>query len=183
MMPGIRIFLGLLVLLLGRRLYWIMVGVGGLLAGLEFAEQLLAGWTPVVRFMVAIGVGAVGALLAILAQRVAFALLGLFGGGFLSLLLSQSAASDGTQLTWFVLGGLIGAIIAVLVMDWAIVVLTSLAGAAAIVTSFSMEPVLRAVVFVILVAVGIVIQSRGLDRTSQRPDAQSESSPLREREP
>jgi hypothetical protein len=182
MMPGIRIILGLLVLLLGRRLYWIMVGVGGLLAGLEFTEQLLAEWAPLARFLVAIGAGVVGVLLAILAQRVAFALLGFFGGGFVALVLTQSTMSDSAQLIWVVLAGAVGAVIAALVMDWAIIVLTSLAGAAAIVTSFAMAPVLQTVLFVVLAGVGIAVQSRGLERGIQNRDAQSGSSMPGERE-
>ena len=183
MMPGIRILLGVLALLLGRRLYWIMVGVGGLLAGLEFTEQLLAEWAPLARFLVAIGAGAVGVLLAILAQRVAFALLGFFGGGFVALVLTQSTMSDNAQLIWFVLAGVVGAVIAALVMDWAIIVLTSLAGAAAIVTSIAVGRALQPVLFVILAGVGIVIQSRGLDRANQKRVAQSGSSASEEREP
>jgi hypothetical protein len=183
MMPGVRIFLGLLVLLLGRRLYWLMVGVGGLLAGWEFTQQLLAEWTPVVRFLVSIGAGVVGVLLAILAQRVAFALLGFYGGGFVALVLTQSTSSSNAQLMWFVLAGVAGAIIAALVMDWAIIVLTSLAGAAAIVTSISMGPPLRVIVFVVLAVVGLVVQSRGLERRPQTPGAQSGSSSPGERKP
>jgi hypothetical protein len=176
MMPGVRIFLGLLVLLLGRRLYWLMVGVGGLLAGWEFTQQLLAEWTPMVRFFVSIGAGVVGVLLAILAQRVAFAVLGFYGGGFVALVLTQSTTSSNAQLTWFVVGGVAGAIVAALVMDWAIIVLTSLAGAAAIVTSFSMGPPLRVIVFVVLAGVGLAVQSRSLERKPQKPGAQSGSS-------
>jgi len=181
MMPSIRMILGLLVLLLGRRLYWIMVGVGGLLAGLEFAEQVLADWTPLARFFVAIGASAIGALLAILAQRVAFALLGFFGGGFVALVLTRSTAGDSAQLIWFMLAGVVGAFIAALVMDWAIIVLTSLVGAAAIVTSFAMGPTLQAVLFVVLAGVGIAIQSRGLRRANRQRVVQSGSSTPGER--
>jgi hypothetical protein len=173
MIPGIRIFLGLLLLLLGRRLYWIMVGVGGLLVGMAFTEQILADRAPPVRFLVAVGAGLLGMLLAVLAQRVAFALLGFFAGGHLALLLSQSAFADATRLVWFVLGGMIGAVIAALVMDWAIIVLTSLAGAAAIVASFSMKPVAQTITFVVLAGMGIVIQSRSLKRANRNLDTPS----------
>lgn len=183
MMPGIRIILGMLVLLLGRRLYWIMVGVGGLLAGMEFTQQVLAEWAPSARFLLAIVAGGVGVLLAILAQRVAFALLGFFGGGFIALVLTQSMGSDNAQLAWFILGALAGAIIAALVMDWAIIVLTSLAGAAAIVTSFAAEPAFKTALFVIVAGVGIAIQSRGLTRGTQKADARFESFTPGERKP
>jgi hypothetical protein len=114
---------------------------------------------------------------------VAFALLGFFGGGFVALVLTQSTMSDNAQLIWFVLAGVVGAVIAALVMDWAIIVLTSLAGAAAIVTSFAMAPVLQTVLFVVLASVGIAIQSRGLERGIQKRDAQSASSKPGEQEP
>ena len=183
MIPGIRICLGVLVLLWGRRLYWIMVGVGGLLAGLEFTEQVLAAWSPPARLLVALGAGAVGVLLAILTQRVAFALLGFFGGGFVALVLTQSTTGNNTPLIWFLFAGVVGAVIATLVMDWAIIVLTSLAGAAAIAMSLAVGPTLQTVLFVILAGVGIAFQSQGFRRNTPQPDALSEPSTPKEREP
>jgi hypothetical protein len=174
MMPGIRALLGLLVLFLGRKLYWLMVGVGGLLAGMEFATTLLANSSPVVRVIVAIAAGLIGVLVAIIAQRVAFALLGFFGVGFIALTLTPAASSDAVHLTWFVLAGLAGAIIAALLMDWAIIVLTALAGAAAIVTSFAMTPLIQTIVFVILAVVGIAIQSWSYERPTGGTDVQQE---------
>lgn len=182
MTAGVRIILGLLVLLLGRRLYWIMVGVGGLLAGLEFAQQLLTTWSPPARFLVAIAAGVVGIVLAIMAQRVAFALLGFFGGGFIALALSPSTACDNTQLTWFLIAGVVGAIIAALMMDWAIIVLTSFAGATAIVTSFTMDPIVQKVTFVVLAAVGLAIQGRGVQRGTQLRGSRMESAALQQQD-
>ncbi|MCO6435473.1 MAG: DUF4203 domain-containing protein [Phycisphaerae bacterium] len=162
MTAGVRIVLGLLVLLLGRRLYWIMVGISGFLAGSEFAQQFLADWAPWSRFLVAIGAGAIGVVLAIFAQRIAFAVLGFYGGGFIALVLTRSTAGDNAQLAWFILAGLAGAIIAAAVMDWAIILLTSFAGASAIVAGLALGPAFQAVLLLILAALGIAIQSRGL---------------------
>jgi hypothetical protein len=175
MMVAVRMLLGVLLLLLGRRLYWIMVGVGGLLVGVGLAEQLLAHWAPLVRFLVAVGAGVVGVLLAILAQRVAFALLGFYGGAYIGLAVAHSAGGGDAGWLWFVLGGVIGAISATLIMDWAIIVLTALAGAAAIATSFSIGPILQAVVFVVLAGIGIAVQSRGLERRTRPTDTRSGS--------
>ena len=70
---------------------------------------------------------------------------------------------------WFVVGGLAGGIVAALLMDRAIIVLSSLVGATAIVTQVAFSPVVALVAFIGLFIVGIAFQSRGLQ--SQRGTA------------
>ena len=71
---------GILVLILGRRLFWLFVAVAGVVVGFNLAEQVVsieAAW-----LLLAIGVvgGIIGALLAVFAQRLAVAV---EGGGYL----------------------------------------------------------------------------------------------------
>ena len=52
------------------------------------------------------------------------------------------------HLLWFGIGGLIGAVLAAVLMDWAIIVLSSLVGAAAIVAALGLLPAVSMILFV-----------------------------------
>jgi hypothetical protein len=66
------------------------------------------------------------------------------------------------SLPWglFVLGGLVGALLMIVVFDWALIVLSSLSGASVIVQALALEWLPAMMIFVGLVTVGIVVQAR-----------------------
>jgi len=161
-MSIIRIFMGILLLLFGRTLYWLFVAVAGFLVGFELATQHLAAQPEGVRMLVALLCGVLGAVLGMLAQRLAFTIAGLFAGGYLALSLAHEAGFAGESLVWFIVGAVLGAIVAALLMDWAIIVLSSLAGAAAIVGELNLDATMVTLLFVVLSAVGIMVQGRRL---------------------
>jgi hypothetical protein len=130
--PALDIILGIALLIFGRVLYWLFIAIVGFLLGMELAQNLLADQQEWVRILVALGAGVLGALLAVFIQRLAFAIAGFFAGGYLAFLLALRLQNVGDPNIWSIAGGIIGAIIAALLMDWAIIVLSSLAGAAAI---------------------------------------------------
>jgi hypothetical protein len=165
----ITLLLGILLLFYGRTLYWAFIAVAGFLVGFELAAQLLADQPEWVRLMAALLLGILGAVLGILFQRVAFAMGGLFAGGYLGLALAQTADAPGEPLAYFVVGAILGAFVAALLMDWAIIILSSLAGAAAIVDQFKLSPSAAAVLFVALAAIGILVQARRLPTAASRP--------------
>lgn len=161
-MPLVTALLGAALLFFGRSVYWAFVAIVGFLVGAQLADVLLADQSPGLRLLVAIGAGVVGALLAMLAQRIAFALGGLYAGGYLALSVAHAAGATDNHLLWFAIGGVIGAILAVMVMDWAIIVLSSLVGAAAIVAAFNLSPGITTILFIVLAAFGITVQSNRL---------------------
>ena len=55
-------------------------------------------------------------------------------------------------------GGVIGALVAILILDWALILLSSLAGAGAIVTGLGLEHTIGAVLFVLLAVAGAAVQ-------------------------
>ena len=168
-MSIVNLLLGILLLLFGRTLYWLFVAIAGFLVGFELAAVLLAEQAESLRLLAAVVGGVLGAILGMLAQRVAFAMGGLFAGGYLGLALAREAGAAGDPLVWFVIGGILGAIVAALVMDWAIIALSSLAGAAAIVGQFELESSIAMLLFVVLTAVGIVVQGRRLRPAASAP--------------
>ena len=164
-MTPYNIILGLILLVFGLKLFWLFVAIAGFLSGMLFGNLILPDQPRWICLLVAVGAGALGALLAVLAQRVAFAVAGFYGGAYLALLLAQSFGAGGGSILVLVFGGVIGAIIAILIMDWAIIVISSLVGAGAIVEALPLEQGVRIIVFMALVAAGILVQERLLPRS------------------
>lgn len=152
--------LGAVVLLFGRRLYWLAIGVLGFLVGVRLAAELLTDTQFVVQLLAALAAGAIGAILAIVFQRAAFAVGGLFAGAYLAQDIAVSVgANPDSHLIWLVIGALVGGVIAAVIMDWAIIMLTSLVGAGAIVNALGVSGGATPLLFLILVAVGMAIQA------------------------
>ena len=124
-MSIVNLVLGVVVLVAGRSLYWAFVAVAGLLLGIEFSESILPTSAPWVHVMVGVGAGVAGALIAISARRIGFAIAGFFSGGYFAILAVQHAGLPGPPWVWLCIGGGIGAIAAALLMDWHLIVLSS----------------------------------------------------------
>lgn len=174
-MQILHAFLGALVLFFGRRLYWLAIGVLGFLMGTQFAGDLLAEAQPVVQLLAAVAAGLIGALLAIVFQRIAFAIGGFFAGAYLAHgIAANVGVSSDLQVIWLALGGAVAAVIAALVMDWAIIALSSLVGAGAIVGALDVSEAVFVLLFVVLTALGVAIQAWQFSppkRTTERDDS------------
>jgi len=168
---AISVVLGIILLLFGRPLYWAFVAIAGFFVGMALANHWLADQQPWIRILVAVAAGIVGAVLGIFVQRLAFAIGGFFAGGYLALAVTQQMNIAGDPQIWMVVGGILGAIIAALIMDWAIIVLSSLVGAAAIVNPFQakLDAQILPAAFLILAVIGIVFQGWWMTRRVVRP--------------
>ena len=158
----VAILAGTVLLVFGRRLFWLAVAILGFLVALEFARELAVGQPQWAVWAIGIGAGLVGAVAAIFLQRIAFGLAGLYGGAYLALFAVHSLGWPITELLVLLFGGAIGAVAGVLLTDWAIIGLTSLIGAGLIVGTLALDPVIGAVVAAALAAAGMVIQGRAL---------------------
>ena len=163
-MPLVNAILGLFLLLFGRPLYWAFVAIAGFLLAGRFAEIYFADYSAGVQLLIALAAGILGAVIAIIAQRVAFALAGAYAGGYLALGAFAPSTPDVQPIVWIVIGAVIGGIIAAIVMDWAIIGLSSLVGAWAIATSLPLGHVMAAIAFLVLLVIGVVFQSSQMDR-------------------
>jgi hypothetical protein len=151
---------GVLLLFFGRRVFWLFVGVVGYLVGFEFAEQTLQVEPAWVALAVGLVVGGVAALLAVFFQLVAAGIAGFGVGVYAALELLGPAAPP-----WLgVACGALGAILAVAVFGWALVILSALAGAAAVLDPFTLSAGLRGLAFVVLAAIGMAVQAAGMPR-------------------
>jgi hypothetical protein len=161
-MTLIPILLGIALLFLGRRLFWLFVAVVGFMAGIGLATQFLQGQSQ--QFILLIGLlgGVIGALLAVFMQRLAVAVAGFIAGGYLmvTVLGWLGMGSGGAAWLPFLIGGVIGAALVALLFDWALIFLSSLGGAELIVQNVNARPSILLLLLVVLLVLGIVVQSR-----------------------
>ncbi len=161
------VVLGLIMLVLGRRLFWLFVALVGFLMGMNFAGVILGDQSRWAMLFIGLGTGLIGALLAALVERLAFALAGFYAGAYLALIGAQSFGVGGNSILLFVVSGLIGAVLAALIMDWVIIVLSCLVGAGAVVVALGLGPMISLLVFVVLAVAGSFLQARGLSRSRE----------------
>lgn len=157
-----NILAGIILLLFGRKLFWIFLGIAGFLVGMKIAPLFFGDQPQWIQLAIAIGMGCLGALLTILSQRIAFAIGGFFAGMYLALAISRFfGVADSNTLFYLAVGtGLVGAIIAMLIMDTAITLLACLVGAGAVVGELSLSPLLNILVFLLLAGAGFVFQEK-----------------------
>jgi hypothetical protein len=170
-MIWINILIGLILLFAGRRLFWLFVACVGFASGYHYAQQIWAIHSPILVLILAIAVGAVGAIIAILFQKAAIVIAGFAAGGYIVLILSDQFAGLPSQMVWlpYIIGGVIGAIVLFLVFDWALIFLSALTGATLIVQMAAFNPWVEITLFIALVIAGMAFQAKILigERRSQ----------------
>jgi hypothetical protein len=156
----VTIIAGLAVLLLGRQLFWLFVGVAGFAAGFELATNFLGSQSDGMILLVAVLVGVIGALVAVFFRYIAVAVAGFASGAYLGTLLLPVLQTDSAWIFWifFITGGVIGAALLVLLFDWALIGLSAVTGASMLVPLTDWSPTLKILLFIVLVVVGIVVQ-------------------------
>lgn len=152
---------GLALLLAGRRIFWLVLGVLGFLFGFDFATQVLGLDSRGLGLLIALLAGVVGVFVAVFIQRLAVALAGFLIGGYLTLTVlgaevTSLAASD---LLAFILGGILAAFLAVWLFEAALILLSSVAGAALVSGMADFQPGGTSLAFFLLVVVGLAVQA------------------------
>ncbi len=163
----IIIISGLLILLFGRRLFWFFVAILGFLAGATMGELIFAGQQPWIIFFIALCAGMIGVLLAMFAQRIAFALAGFYAGYYLAFILAQLYGAYSPSIVLCIAGGIIGTLLAVMFMDWAIIIFSCLVGAGAVVGTLGLEQMPAFILFVALVTAGLMTQARFMNNPTK----------------
>lgn len=160
----IRVLIGLSVLFYGRQFFWLFVGGVGFMFALTVTHQFLIGRPEWQVLMFGLTAGMLGALCALALERVAVAVAGCLAGGAVAVRVLHVTGFDGGQLIWlFILaGGVLGALVVAKLFDWALIALSSGVGAALVVDCISTHRVDPALLFIVLLAVGIVTQARRL---------------------
>ena len=157
------VIVGLLLLLMGRRLFWLAVACLGMVTGVTLAEPFLAGQPVGMIIGVGLGAALLGALLALFVQKIAVGVAGFLGGGFLGLVVLQLSESN-VELQWlfFLIGGFIGAFLLLAFFDWALIGITSLAGSALVVQSLAAQSAFTLLLLALVAVIGAAIQARSM---------------------
>lgn len=163
------VLVGVVLLLFGRRLYWVFVAGIGFVTGLALAPDLLPGQPEWLILLAALVAAIVGAIIAFFAQKLTIGLIGFVAGGGigLQLLRRMGMVGEGTGWIAYLIAGIVGLVLMLVLFDWALILLSSLAGANLIVTGVSAHVHLpQETWFLALIAlalVGVVVQA-GLSR-------------------
>ena len=169
-MPVVNLLVGAALLFFGRKVFWLFVAGAGFVVGLSLANRILQGpeWVGVI---IGLGIGFLAALLAIFLQRFAIGLAGFLAGGYLALqfLVPLFHLQHG-WLPWlaFIIGGIVGVILVGIFLDWALISLSALAGATLATEALNLSGGIGLVVFVVLIAMGVLYQARELRRDRRK---------------
>lgn len=156
----ISVLVGVVLLTLGKRLFWLFVGGVGFVAAMALANEFLDPQTDLVVLGIALVAGFLGALLALFMQKVAIGVGGFLGGGYLALSALDLLGLELGLPAWqpFVVGGILGLVLAYPLFDWALVVLSSLTGALLIAQALDVARILALAVFAVAFVFGIAVQ-------------------------
>jgi hypothetical protein len=170
MINTINLLLGAVLLVAGRKLFWLFVGIIGFVTGMQVAARFWNGpeWTAIV---IGIIVGIIFALLAVFIEALAIGVAGFLAGGFILTTFTNLLGINDGLLFWvlYAIGGIIGILLVMLLFDWALIILSALAGASLIVQSLFSGSGAYGLIFILLFIVGIVIQAFTLQREGHPP--------------
>ncbi len=153
---------GVLLLFLGRKLFWLFVAVVGFLLGITYAPQLLPNQPQSVILTISLISGLLGALLTALLQKLAVGFAGFAAGGYIAYYLLEFVAVNLGEYQWMAIlaGAIIGALLAGSMFDWALVLVTSAAGAALISQGLDLGMPISAITLVGLFVFGLIAQAK-----------------------
>src|SRR5450432_1627851 len=83
-LPIASLFVGIAILLFGRRLFWLLVAAVGFAVGMQLTPYLMQHPPTWLALAIAIAFGILGALLALILQKIAIAIAGFLLGGHIA---------------------------------------------------------------------------------------------------
>lgn len=170
-MAIVSALVGAALLFWGRKVFWLFVAGAGFVVGLLLANRFFANGPDWLGLVVGIGIGLLAALLAVVVQHFAIGLAGFLVGGYLSMqYVAPFFHLEHGWLPWlaFIIGGIIGAILVNAFLDWALIILSSLAGASLITDAINLRDGVAFLVFIFLIVIGISVQVKELRKDRRR---------------
>lgn len=162
---------GVALLLAGRKFFWLFIGALGFITGIQVTAAFWQGpdWLLLIIGLI---VGVIFAALATFVQALAIGAAGFLSGGYVALMLVGMLGMEVGTLSWivYIIGGLIGIVLVGFLFDWAIITLSSIAGASLITQTFFAQSDIARLIFLALIIVGVIVQG-SLLRTEKRPAA------------
>jgi hypothetical protein len=165
--PIISVIVGVAILFFGRKLFWLFVAALGFAVGLEIAAYFMKEPPQWMTLVVAIGCGVIGALLALLLQKIAIAIAGFVAGGRIAWAVAAAFFVEHAHyrgLT-FVIGGILGALLLLALFDWVLILLSSIEGAHLIGNGITLPEKGALIMFIALAVIGVIVQGSMLRRS------------------
>jgi hypothetical protein len=164
--PIISALIGAVILLFGRKLFWLFVAAVGFAAGVEVAPHLLSEPSPMLALTLALVLGFVGALFALFLQKIAVGVVGFLVGGRLAIAIVAAFFLNYAHydVITFLVGGIVGAILLLALFDWALIFFSSVAGAHLIQDAVQLPANGSVILLVALTVLGVVVQASMMRR-------------------
>lgn len=164
--PIISALIGVVILFFGRKLFWLCVAAVGFAAGLEIAPLIVDQPTSLLALTFALVLGFLGALLAMFLQKIAVGVVGFLAGGKLANAIAATFLVHYAQHTGiiFLIGGIVGALLLLSLFNWALIFLSSVIGAHLIQGVVTLPPTGTAILFAVLVILGVLVQAASFRR-------------------
>ena len=160
-LPIISVLVGLALLFFGRRLFWLFVAALGFAIGLQLAPYLSQHPPLWLSLLLSLGLGLLGALLALLLQKVAIGIAGFLVGGRVAIAIAAAFLANSAHYSaiTFVIGGIVGAILLLALFDWALIIFSSIEGARLIADAVHLPNTGTSILLVVLAIFGILVQA------------------------
>ena len=165
MLALINAILGGALLVAGRKLFWLFVAAAGFITGFQLTIGYFQG-PEAVAILVGLVVGAIFAILAIFLQTIAIGIAGFLAGGYILQTLTSSFGLTTAPWIIYIIGGIIGVLLVSFLFDWAIITLSSLAGASLVAEALQLQR--TGLIFMLLFLAGVIIQGMAY-RSEERP--------------
>ncbi|MCK4993697.1 MAG: hypothetical protein KAS13_01450 [Candidatus Omnitrophica bacterium] len=154
------IILGIMLLMLGRKLFWLFSGAIAFIVGVEFIPMILPGQSSQAILIIALILSIIAIVLSFVVQKIGLGVAGFMAGGYVAMSIVNELKVTIPWLSWvlFGAGGIIGVVFTLILFDWALIVLSSLSGAFLIVQVAGFSLPLTKILFVLLAIIGIATQ-------------------------
>jgi Domain of unknown function (DUF4203) len=160
----VAFLLGVVLLVLGRRLFWLFVGLVGFFTVYRASLDSLHLHPSGLRLALALAAGLFGVLLAIFVQRVAVAVAGFLVGGalaasFLGFDLGHALTAPPWVAVIVLVVGIVAAFLALRLFDLALIVLSALVGAGLVADAAHWAGPSRLALVLLLALAGMAVQA------------------------
>jgi len=165
MLNILNLVIGAILLVAGRKLFWLLVGGIGFVIGVQLATRFFNG-SQVTMILAGLVLGLVFAMLAVFLESIAIGIAGFLGGGYVLLNIAGMLGFDRGLLSAviFIIGGILGIILVATLLNWALITISSLAGASMVVSAFGLTAATAGLIYLGLVIAGVLIQGFALRR-------------------
>jgi hypothetical protein len=169
MLGILNVVIGGALLVVGRKIFWLFVGAIGFIIGIQIATRFFHG-SELITIFAGLTLGIIFSVLAIFLESIAIGIAGFLGGGYALLGIVTLFSLDHGPIAWiaFIVGGIIGIALVAFLFDWALISISSLAGASMVVGGFHFGPSTGSVVFLVLLIAGVLIQGSELRNKGSR---------------